>query len=124
MITNFPQFLCAPLTIGELCHLSLDIHVKSHMRFFIKLRRGERPEEVARVKRAKELETSLEEYISDEAKDMLQKQLEDFDNRWEDVTSKVDEALKDNAIVRYSIALLLVLVSFGATTNTIRDEPW
>ena len=94
------------------------------MRFFIKLRRGERPEEVARVTRAKELETSLEEYISDEAKDMLQKQLEDFDNRWEDVTSKMDEALKDNAIVRYSIALLLlVLVSFCTTTDTIRDEP-
>lgn len=76
------------------------------------------------MKRAKELETSLEEHISDEAKDVLQKQLEDFDNRWEDVTSKMDEALKDNAIVRYSIVLLLVLLSFCTTTDTIRDEPW
>lgn len=76
------------------------------------------------MKRAKELETSLEEHISDEAKDVLQKQLEDFDNRWQDVTSKMDEALKDNAIVRYSIALLLVLLSFCTTTDTIRDEPW
>lgn len=78
------------------------------MRLSVQLRRGERPGEIARVKRAKELEASLEEDIGDEAKDVLQKQLEDFDSRWEDVTTKMDKALKENETVRYSNVLFRV----------------
>jgi hypothetical protein len=62
------------------------------------LRLGERPEEKARVQRAKELETSLEEDLSDEAKNILQQKMEDFDNRWEDVSAKMDEAVKETAV--------------------------
>ena len=36
---------------------------------------------------------------------MLQKQLEDFDNRWENVTTKMDEALKENETVRFNNVL-------------------
>ena len=63
------------------------------------LRLGERPEEKARVQRAKELETSLEEDLSDEAKNILQQKMEDFDNRWEDVSAKMDEAVKETSAV-------------------------
>ena len=57
---------------------------------------GERPEEKARIQRAKELEASLEDDVSEEAKNVLQRKVEDFDNRWEDLSQKMDQAVKDN----------------------------
>ena len=47
------------------------------------------------MQRAKELEASLEENLSDEARNVLQKQVEDFDDRWEDLSEKMDQAVKD-----------------------------
>ena len=48
------------------------------------------------MQRAKELEASLEENLSDEARNVLQKQVEDFDDRWEDLSEKMDQAVKEN----------------------------
>ncbi|XP_028414728.1 nuclear anchorage protein 1-like isoform X2 [Dendronephthya gigantea] len=61
----------------------------------ISLRLGERPEEKARVQRAKELEASLNEDLGEEARDVLQKQVEEFDNRWDDLNTKMDQVVKE-----------------------------
>ena len=60
---------------------------------------GERPEGKARVQRAKELEASLNEDLGEEAKDVLQKQVEKFDNRWDDLNKKMDQVVKEREAV-------------------------
>ena len=46
------------------------------------------------MQRAKELEHDLEEELSEQAKDSLKKQVEEFDSRWEDISKKMFEAVQ------------------------------